>query len=66
MAENERLQEAFGILGYQNAREPHHRSNLVLAIQLSPVFSKATSWKLSAKCKSKGFVQKSLRIGNRK
>ncbi len=34
MAENERLQEALGILGYQNAREPHHRSNLVLAIQL--------------------------------
>ncbi|WP_265301493.1 hypothetical protein [Verminephrobacter eiseniae] len=34
MAENERLQEALGILGDQNAREPHHRSNLVLAIQL--------------------------------
>lgn len=34
MPENSRLQDALKTMGYENAREPHHRSNLVLSIQL--------------------------------
>ena len=34
MAINGRLKEALGLLGYEDTREPYHRSNLVLAIQL--------------------------------
>ena len=34
MPAHSRLQDALKIMGYENAREPHHRSNLVLSIQL--------------------------------